>query len=248
MIYLENLFTTVITLKFYLIAIIALIYILIHQYRHKTFNAYLDVILNYIPVLTHEFGHVLFNKISGGSANDLVIVTRPSERQTTLQQGFAITQSSSRLGQIITTFGGYVMPPIMLLIGVLSAHSEHPIIFLLSYIAIFIYFLVLTSRKIAPIVLIVLFTLLLYLLVRQDNPELIFYLVSLSYHFILGVLLGEVLQSTWTIFKLTFQRPKSSWDGQSLTEMTFVPTFVYSAIWIAINLYSLYLLYQLTFY
>ncbi len=55
---------------------------------------YLDVILNYIPVLTHEFGHVLFNKLAGGRAKDLVIVTRiPPERQQTLQQGFAITQS-----------------------------------------------------------------------------------------------------------------------------------------------------------
>ena len=60
---------------------------------------YLDVILNYIPVLTHEFGHVLFNKLAGGRAKDLVIVTSPRERQQTLQQGFAITQSRHLAGQ-----------------------------------------------------------------------------------------------------------------------------------------------------
>lgn len=68
---------------------------MIHQNRHRQFNQYLDVYLNYIPVLTHEFGHVLFNKISGGRAKDLVIVTRPSERLQTMQQGYAITQSKA---------------------------------------------------------------------------------------------------------------------------------------------------------
>ena len=69
--------------------------------------------MNYIPVLTHEFGHVLFNRLAGGRAKDLVIVTSPTERQTTLQQGYAITQSKGYLGQFITTIGGYLMPPIM---------------------------------------------------------------------------------------------------------------------------------------
>lgn len=72
--------------------------------------------MNYIPVLTHEFGHVLFNRLAGGRAKDLVIVTSPTERQTTLQQGYAITQSKGYLGQFITTIGGYLMPPIMFLI------------------------------------------------------------------------------------------------------------------------------------
>ena len=61
--------------------------------------------MNYIPVLTHEFGHVLFNRLAGGRAKDLVIVTSPTERQTTLQQGYAITQSKGYLGQFITTIG-----------------------------------------------------------------------------------------------------------------------------------------------
>ena len=96
---------------------------------------YLDVILNYIPVLTHEFGHVLFNKLAGGRAKDLVIVTSPRERQQTLQQGFAITQSRHLAGQWLTTIGGYFMPPIMLLIGLASSHYQIPSFF---YIYLFI--------------------------------------------------------------------------------------------------------------
>ena len=71
-------------------------------------------------------------------------------------------------------------------------------------------------------------------------------IVSLSYHFILGVLLGEILQSSWTIFNLTFQRPKPSWDGSALTEITRVPTVIYSVLWIAFNLYTVYLLIKYT--
>lgn len=111
--YLENFFTTVIHLNIYLIIAIGIIYIFIHQNRHNGIIRFLDVYLNYIPVLTHEFGHVLFNRLAGGRAKDLVIVTSPTERQTTLQQGYAITQSKGYLGQFITTIGGYLMPPIM---------------------------------------------------------------------------------------------------------------------------------------
>lgn len=242
MVYLENFFTTTINLNIYLICIIAIIYIMIHQNRHRQFNQYLDVYLNYIPVLTHEFGHVLFNKISGGRAKDLVIVTRPSERLQTMQQGYAITQSKGLIGQFITTLGGYIMPPLMLLIGLSAAYYGHPSLFLSAYIIIFIYFLILTSRKLSPIIVLILFIALLYFLVQHDNQLLFYYLVTFIYHLILGVLLGEVLQSSCTIFKLTFQRPIPSWDGRTLTELTRIPTSLFSTLWIAINILSIYLM------
>ena len=191
MTYLENFFTTVIHLNIYLIILISIVYIVIHQHRHKKYQSILDVYLNYIPVLTHEFGHVLFNRLAGGRAKDLVIVTSPKERQSTLQQGYAITQSRSYLGQFITTIGGYLMPPIMFLIGLVAAHYQHPSIFLVSYLFIFIYFLILTSRKLSPIIVILLIGILLYFLFKHDNQMIMYDIVSLSYHFILGVLLGK---------------------------------------------------------
>ncbi|CAC6486434.1 membrane spanning protein [Staphylococcus aureus] len=137
--YLSNFFNTTIQLNIYIIVIVAACYIAIHQYRHKPVLNYLDVILNYIPVLTHEFGHVLFNKLAGGRAKDLVIVTSPRERQQTLQQGFAITQSRHLAGQWLTTIGGYFMPPIMLLIGLASSHYQIPSFFIFTYLLIFIF-------------------------------------------------------------------------------------------------------------
>lgn len=247
MLYLENFFTTTFNLNIYLIVIIAILYIFIHHNRQHTLNQYLDIYFNYIPVLTHEFGHVLFNKISGGKAKDLVIVMRPSERLQTMQQGYAITQSKHLVGQCITTLGGYVMPPIMLLIGLSAAHYNHPSLFLTAYIFIFIYYLFLTSRKVSPIIVLIILGTLLYFLIQHDNQALLYYVVLLSYHMILGLLLGEVLQSSWTIFNLTFQKPAPSWDGHTLATMTHIPTILFSILWIAINCFSLYLMFKFTF-
>lgn len=246
MIYLQNFITTTIQLNIYLILVIGLLYVIIHYYRNKGVNAFLDIYLNYIPVLTHEFGHVLFNKLAGGKAKDLVIVTSPRERKVTSQQGYAITQSKGYLGQFITTIGGYLMPPLMFLTGLVSIHYQYSSIFITIYLFIFIYYLFITSRKLSPLIVIILISSLLYLVFKQDHQWFIYDIVTLSYHFILGVLLGEILQSSWTIFRLTFQRPKPSWDGSALTKVTRVPTFIFSLVWILFNLYTVYLLIKYT--
>lgn len=245
--YLQSFFSSVIQLNLYWVVFIALIYVLIHSYRTKPINQILDIYLNYIPVLTHEFGHILFNKISGGKDKDLVIVSSPSERIETSQQGFAITQSKSRLGQAITTFGGYIMPPLMLFIGFWALDSQYPSLFIVAYLIIFIYFLILTSRKVLPIIIVILLFALLYFLFQSNNQLMMFYIVAITYHFILGVLLGEVIQSSWTIFKLTFSRQPTTWDGSTLKSLTYIPTFVFSVIWIAINLFTIYQLFHAYF-
>ena len=241
--YLQSFFSSSIQLHISWVIILAVFYIVIHQYRHKPFNRIIDIYLNYIPVLTHEIGHILFNKISGGKAKDLVIVAKPSERAQTSQQGFAITQSSSRLSQIITTLGGYVMPPVMLYLGYLAVVANYPSIFIAIYLVIFCYFVILTSRKVLPIFILLMLIILLYGLFQSNDTELLYYVVTISYHVILGMLLGEVLQSSWTIFKLTFFTRDVEWDGTTLTELTHCPTFLFSTLWIAINLYTVYKLF-----
>ncbi|WP_330873149.1 MULTISPECIES: M50 family metallopeptidase [unclassified Staphylococcus] len=73
------------------------------------------------------------------------------------------------------------------------------------------------------------------------------YVITITQHFILGVLLGEVLQSSWTIFKLTFSSNEITWDGSTLKTLTHVPTFIYSFIWIATNLFTVYQLFRVYF-
>lgn len=241
---LNALLTSHIDLQLYMLIGIAICYILAHQFRAHSVLRFVDVCLNYIPVLTHEFGHILFNKISSGRAKDLVIVVSPTEREQTLQQGYAITSSASRLSQIITTLGGYIMPPLMLYIGVLTMQHNYASLFIGAYILIFIYFLILTSRKAMPLIILIILAGLLYFIFQYHQDLLTSQLISVVIHYILGVLLGEVVQSSWTILRLTFNPRITEWDGSALRDLTHLPVIGFSALWIVINLYTLYTLWN----
>ncbi|MGD6773032.1 M50 family metallopeptidase [Staphylococcus simulans] len=236
----KDILSTSMTLHLYWVVLIAIAYLFVHRNRHKPSFAILDIILNYIPVLTHEFGHILFNKISGGHTEDLVIVTSPRERIQTSRQGFAVTRARSRVTMIITTLGGYMMPPLMLAVGLFAGYYHYPSLFVFSYLAIFIYFVLITSRKGIPILLTLLLGVMIYGLVQNGQPEFIVIILSLIYHFILGVLFGELLQSTWTIITLTFTKHVIDWDGLALSQLTGIPVVIFSLLWIAFNVYIVY--------
>lgn len=230
-----------------LLLFVTTLYLVSHYYQRQPLFSMLDIFLNYIPVLTHEFGHVLFNRLSGGRAVDFVVVVKRSERMATGQQGYAITKSRSRLGQIWTTFGGYIMPPFMLSVGLILQSKGYGALFILFYILIFLYFTVVTSRKLTPILIIFILGLATYFGVQSENLTNYSMIYMMIYHFLLGTLLGEVLQSTVTIAQLTFARPKPSWDGSALSALTHIPTLFYASIWILLNLASLYFLFQQLF-
>lgn len=236
----QQIFNTTIELNTIALITIAVIYIIVHQQRDKTMLGVIDIYLSYIPVLTHEIGHIVFNKVSGGKAQDLVIIVSPSERQHTSQQGFAITQSKHRIGQILTTLGGYLMPPMMLALGLLCINAKYPSIFFALYLLIFIYFFILTSRKLFPLLMIVVLGGLLYIVLDFSQADSIFNILLIGCHIILGVLLGEVIQSTLTILKLTFSSHHVEWDGTNLRDLTHLPVICFSAVWVAFNLYTLY--------
>ncbi|MFW3619441.1 M50 family metallopeptidase [Staphylococcus caprae] len=241
---LENILKLTIPFHLYWVAIIAIIYIIIHKYREYKVTRVLDIYLNYIPVLTHEIGHIIFNRLGGGKADDLVIVVSPKERMETSQQGFAVTRSKSRLGQIITTLGGYVMPPMMLYVGIFTIQNQSPSLFIIAYLVIFVYYLFITSRKLIPLAVASLLTISLVLLFKHDTPVMMNMILNIAHHFILGVLLGEVIQSSVTIAKLTLSKDAPTWDGSVLKSLTHLPTFIFSVIWIVINIYTVWQLFE----
>lgn len=230
-----------------LLFVVTLLYLISHYYQNRPIFSVIDIVLNYIPVLTHEFGHILFNRLSGGKAVDFVVVVKRSERKATGQQGYAITKSRSRLGQIWTTLGGYIMPPFMLSVGLILQSKGYGALFILFYILIFLYFTFVTSRKITPILIILFLCLTTYLGIQSENLTNYSFIYMLIYHFLLGTLLGEVIQSTVSIAQLTFARPKPSWDGSALSTLTHIPTLFYSSIWVILNFTSLYFLFQQLF-
>ncbi|QLK85428.1 M50 family metallopeptidase [Staphylococcus sp. 17KM0847] len=240
-------FISPVPISIVLLFLITGLYLLSHYYRRHPLLSLFNIASNYIPVLTHEWGHVFFNRLSGGRVVDLVIVMTPQERQITGQQGYAITQSKSRVGQICTTLGGYIMPPLMLSTGLIMQNKGQGVIFLLIYVCIFLYFTFVTSRKLTPMIIILLLCMIMYLGLHSENLHHYSLIYMLTYHWLLGTLFGEVIQSTITITQLTLLRPQPSWDGTALRDLTHIPTFFFSALWILLNCASIYFLFKQIF-
>ncbi|WP_428701005.1 M50 family metallopeptidase [Staphylococcus coagulans] len=231
-----------------LLCTLTAIYLISRYYHHRPLFSILDIAMNYIPVLTHEWGHILFNKLSGGHVIDFVVVATRRERNATGQQGYAVTQSHNRTGQIFTTLGGYLTPPMMLCLGLYLQSKGQGALLLMLYILIFIYFTWKTSRKLVPILIILFLTLIGYFGIQSENLTNYSFIYMFVYHFILGALLGEVILSTVTILQLTFSRSQAQWDGTALKALTHLPTFLFSMFWIAVNLLTLYYTWTYSFH
>ncbi|PTJ62679.1 M50 family metallopeptidase [Mammaliicoccus sciuri] len=236
--FLPNFLSEPINLSLTMITIIALIYVFVHHRRQQPILSLIDIILGYFPILIHEMGHVIANKLSGGKPKDLVVVWRRKERMETGRQGYAVTGSKSRLNQFITTLFGYIMPPIMLILGVwLKYHTFGPI-FLIILLIMFLFYVILTSKKFIPSIILVVIAVALYEVLSAPNIHDFGQIITYIYYISLGTLLGEVAQSSITIFLLTFSRSRQEWDGSQLRQLTKIPTIFFSVIWIAINVYA----------
>lgn len=236
--FLPNFLSEPINLSLTMITIIALIYVFVHHRRQQPILSLIDIILGYFPILIHEMGHVIANKLSGGKPKDLVVVWRRKERMETGRQGYAVTGSKSRLNQFITTLFGYIMPPIMLILGVWLKHHTFGPIFLIILLIMFLFYVILTSKKFIPSIILVIIALALYEVLSVPNIHDFGQIITYIYHISLGTLLGEVAQSSITIFLLTFSRSRQEWDGSQLKQLTKIPTIFFSVIWIAINVYA----------
>lgn len=227
-----------IQLSLIVIVFIALIYVFVHHRRQQPLMSLIDIILGYFPILIHEMGHVVANKLSGGKPKDLVVVWRRRERLETGRQGYAITGSKSSWNQFITTLFGYLMPPIMLILGVWLKHHTFGPVFLILLILMFLYYVLLTSKKFIPTIILIVMAVALYEVTTAPNIHNFGQITTYIYHLSLGTLLGEVAQSSITIFLLTFSRGHQEWDGSQLRQLTKIPTLFFSIVWIAINVYA----------
>lgn len=236
--YLPNFLSEPLNLSLTVIVMIALLYVFVHHRRHNPILSLIDIILGYFPILIHEMGHVIANKLSGGKPKDLVVVWRRKERVETGRQGYAITGSKSRLNQFFTTLFGYIMPPLMLMIGVWMKHHTFGPVFIIILLIMFLFYVMITSKKFIPIIILAVIICALYEIMSAPNVHDFAQITTYIYHLSLGTLLGEVAQSSITIFLLTFSRDRNEWDGSQLRQLTKIPTICFSTLWIVINVYA----------
>jgi len=197
-----------------------------------------------IPTLLHEFGHALFCQLTGGKVEDIVIVTSRYERQTTGRTGYAVTRTSRAFNQFMTIIGGYLFPPMMLLTGILSLQYRQPIVFWLTLITVFSYYLMKTSRKWLPLaVLIIVGTFMYFMMINPQYQHTV--LNDIIYQLILAVLLADTILTSFTISALYFRDRNQTWDGALLSQVTRLPVFIYYLLFLSAHLASFYTAMQL---
>lgn len=228
---------TQITLNPLLILIISFIYFALSIYFYRS-NLFLLHVIRFIPVLFHEFGHAFACQLTGGKVHDIVIVASRKEQQQTNRSGYAITETKPGMNTFITLISGYLMTPAILFIAILCLMYGAVILFWIMLMLIYIYYFVKTSRKVLPLMMLILFIGTSYFL-KTYYPMIRFELVSYLYHFIIAILFADLIITLRTITLVYFQG-NINWDGAQLSKVTRIPAFLYLSFFIGIHIAAIY--------
>lgn len=205
------------------------------SYRYTYLN-----IFSHLPTLLHEFGHALFCQLTDGNVRDIVIVTSTTERNTTHRAGYTITETRGSFNQFFTMIGGYLFPPLMLLFSIAAAEQNVPSLFWMIFLVIFIYYLIKTSRKLMPLLILIISSAIIYLSQALHISIAINDVYSFMYHTVISILLADTLIATLTITQVYFKDKNNEWDGAQLSRLTHLPTFFYYLLFTAVHLTALY--------
>lgn len=235
-----------VNLNIYIIIIIAFLFLLLHRLRNKPLLSTLSIGFSFFPVLIHELGHAFAAQIIGGRVDDIRMVLSQRKQQETGKQGYAVTKANRKLKFIIITFFGYVAPPLMLFSGVYFAYNDMTFIFLMLCILFLIFYFVMTTQKWIPLILLIMVGYACYNIIVQ-HYSLATTSTSIIYNILLGLLLGETVQSIIITTKTTFSKQTSEWDGSAMKSLTLVPVTVWWLAWTAISLFTMYEVFGMLF-
>lgn len=229
---------SLITINLWLIPITTVVYLFLHGQRHNKMFAQLSIIAGFIPVLIHEIGHAMLATITRGHVSNIYMVLTPKRQMREGMQGYAETASHNRLSRILITFAGYTFPPLMFITGVFLAVNGYSIIFVIILIIFFLYYLWHTSQKWLPLLILIL------LLYAAANMVVSFSewgvnAVNIAYNIVLGLLLGEMIQSIVLTARINFKN-EVEWDGTTMRQLTYLPATLWWFIWSAISIWSIY--------
>ncbi|PTI79916.1 hypothetical protein BU064_03510 [Staphylococcus succinus] len=228
------------------IIITAIIFIILHNLRHLPIVRNISVYVSFFPVLIHELGHAFAAQIFNGQVDDIHMVLSPKKQQETGKQGYAITKARSRFTFIIIAFMGYVSAPLMFFLGCYLITHNLSFIFVALCLLFVLFYLVKTKQKWIPIILlsIVIYSGYSVIMNSNNDPNLI---IDSVYNILLGLLLGETIQSIVITTKVTFSHTKSEWDGSAMHNLTHIPAIFWWFIWTIISIFCVYNSYELFF-
>lgn len=213
--------------------------ILLHYLRNMKVLKQLSIFVSFFPVLVHELGHAFAAQLTGGYIHDIRMVLTPKKQQALGSQGYALTSNKGKLSKIITIFCGYLSAPLMLILSVYFITNNKSYIFILLSIFFMIFYFAHTKQKWLPLLLLIIC---LYFGYNNliSSYEIILDSMDILYSVLIGLLLGESVQSIITTAKVTFVDHDKDWDGALLKQYTLIPASVWWLVWTSISLYSVY--------
>lgn len=235
-----------INLSVTLIILTAICFIALHYLRKNTFLNYLSIWFGFFPVLIHELGHAFAAQVTFGQVNDIKMVLTPKKQEEIGAQGYAITSSKTRIGNIITTFMGYVSSPMMLFVGVYLVNKQMSYVFILLCLFFGLFYLVHSKQKWLPLLLIVILFLSGYNIIF-DSMTFLLSSINVVYSILLGLLLGETIQSIIITTKINFNEKNTDWDGALLKQKTYIPTTFWWLVWTVLSIFSMYKVFSMLF-
>lgn len=227
-------------LNIYIVLITTIAFLILHKFRTIPIVRNISIATSFFPVLIHELGHAITAQIVGGKVEDIRMVLTYRQQQATEKQGYAVTKANSKMKFMFITFFGYIAAPLMLYSGIYLAAKGMTAIFLFLCIISLLFYLVKTTQKWIPLILILLVVYACYNLIYNDYKPITIS-TSIVYNLLLGLLAGETIQSIIITTKTTFSRTKKDWDGYAMQRLTFIPVYFWWLIW---TLFSMYVLYQ----
>ena len=219
-----------ITINWKLLCIVAGLLILAHFGRNLPFVNVVYTLMSFIPTLVHELGHAVMTSITRGHVNDIHIMLTPKGIEKTGSKGYAETQPNGYISDILITFSGYIAPPLLYYWGIHCVKETHTIWFILTLAILGIYYFVKSSQKWLPILLFIFLIMSGFEFNQLPIHDLPHYLYS-GYSIFLGLLLGEMILTLIITTQLAFKSKDKEWDGQALSNKTFIPSKVWWVIW-----------------
>ncbi len=228
------------------IIITAIIFIILHNLRHLPIVRNISVYVSFFPVLIHELGHAFAAQIFNGQVDDIHMVLSPKKQQETGKQGYAITKARSRFTFIIIAFMGYVSAPLMFFLGCYLITHNLSFIFVALCLLFVLFYLAKTKQKWIPFILLLIVIYSGYNVYTNATSDTNLIIDSV-YNILLGLLLGETIQSIVITTKIAFSNQQTEWDGSSMYNLTHIPAIFWWLAWTLISILCIYNTYPILF-
>jgi hypothetical protein len=189
---------------------------------------FLGKFLNVLNTMIHESGHAIAALVTGGGVMNIKLSADTS--------GAAQTKSKYWIGKVFTSLAGYpVSSATALLFFWLIQEQKINYIFIII-ISLILINLILWVRNAFGIIWLVVMGIICTLVYIYTSAKVKHYFVV----FCAAIVLFQSVYSSITLLVIAIKNPSKSGDAKNLKDFTFLPSFIWAFLFVAIALFSAY--------